>query len=88
MMQASAYVIRVFRNGLAVFVNQFGLEGLITFKDEVEFDQDNYEVTIPKSVSGLKKDLKLGIFDQCKVEIGVTKDAATKRGKVSMHLVG
>lgn len=87
MMQSSAYVIRVFRNGLAVFVNQFGLEGLITFNDEVEFDQDNYQVTIPKHVSALNKNLKLGIFDQCTVQIGVTKDANTKRGKVSMHLV-
>lgn len=88
MMRASAYVIRVFRNGLAVFVNQFGLEGLITFKEEVEFDQENYEVNIRKEVSGLGGDLKLGIFDMCEVEIGVVKDEMTKRGKVSMRLVG
>ncbi|SPC62819.1 probable DIS3 3`-5` exoribonuclease required for 3` end formation of 5.8S rRNA [Ustilago sp. UG-2017b] len=86
-MQASAYVIRVFRNGLAVFVNQFGLEGLITFNQEVEFDQDNHQINIPTSVSGLSKDLELGIFDQCTVQIGLTKDDATKRGKVSMILV-
>lgn len=84
---ASAYVIRVFRNGLAVFVNQFGLEGLITFKDEVPFDQDSYKITIPATTSRLANDLTLGIFDQCTVQIGVTKDAATKRGKVTMHLV-
>lgn len=86
-MQASAYVIRVFRNGLAVFVNQFGLEGLITFNQEVEFDQDNHQINIPTSISGLSKDLELGIFDQCTVQIGLTKDDATKRGKVSMILV-
>lgn len=86
-MQASAYVIRVFRNGLAVFVNQFGLEGLITFNQEVEFDQDNHQINIPTSVSGLSKDLELGIFDQCTVQIGLSKDDATKRGKVSMILV-
>ncbi|KAJ1024369.1 hypothetical protein NDA18_004538 [Ustilago nuda] len=86
-MQASAYVIRVFRNGLAVFVNQFGLEGLITFNQEVQLDQDNHQINIPTSVSGLSKDLELGIFDQCTVQIGMSKDHATKRGKVSMILV-
>ncbi|PWY99671.1 putative DIS3 3`-5` exoribonuclease required for 3` end formation of 5.8S rRNA [Testicularia cyperi] len=87
MLTESAYVIRVFRNGLAVFVNKFGLEGLITFKQEVEFDQENYQIKIPSAVSGLKSDLSLGIFDQCNVSIGVTKDSATKRGKVVMHLI-
>lgn len=87
LLRADAYVVRTFRNGLAVFVNQYGLEGLITFKQDCDFDADSYQVTIPASVSGLSKDVTLGIFDRCRVEIGVEKDKSTKRGRVKMALV-
>ncbi|WFD41935.1 exosome catalytic subunit dis3 [Malassezia psittaci] len=87
LLQADAYVVRTFRNGLAVFVSQFGLEGLITFKQDCEFNPDTYQVTIPAKISGLPKDLTVGIFDRCKVEIGVEKDRSTKRGRVKMALV-
>ncbi|CAO1624165.1 unnamed protein product [Sympodiomycopsis kandeliae] len=82
-----AYVIRTFKNGLSVFVSKFGLEGLITFKTDCEYDEQNYQVTIPNSVSGLDKDVTLGVFDRCNVLIGVEKDKNTKRGKVQMTLV-
>ncbi|EPQ31086.1 uncharacterized protein PFL1_01275 [Pseudozyma flocculosa PF-1] len=86
-LREEAFVIRTFRNGIAVFVNKFGLEGLITFKGEVEFDAENYQVTIPTDVSGLSRPATLGIFDTCTVEIGVEKDQNTKRGKTKMWLV-
>ena len=87
LLRADAYVVRTFRNGLAVFVSQYGLEGLITFKGECQYDPDKYEVTIPASLSSLDHDVTLGIFDRCTVEIGVEKDKSTKRGRVKMALV-
>ena len=87
LLRADAYVVRTFRNGLAVFVSKYGLEGLITFKQDCEFDADTYQVTVPAQVSGLSRDVTLGIFDRCQVEIGVEKDRSTKRGRVKMALV-
>ncbi|PWN47632.1 RNB-domain-containing protein [Violaceomyces palustris] len=86
-LREEAFVIRTFRNGIAVFVSKFGLEGLITFKEECEFDAEEYKVKVPSRVSGLSKDVELGIFDKCLVEIGVEKDKNTKRGKTKMALV-
>ncbi|KAN0065804.1 exosome catalytic subunit dis3 [Thecaphora frezii] len=86
-LREQAFIIRTFRNGIAVFVNRFGLEGLITFKQEVGFDAQNYIVDIPADVSGLAADKRLGIFDTCTVEIGVEKDQNTKRAKTKMWLV-
>lgn len=83
-----AYVIRAFRNGVSVFVHRYGLEGLITFrKTGCEFDAENYSVFVPASVSGLQKDVRLGVFDQCEVFIGVQKNKSTQRSKVKMELV-
>ncbi|GAA5988843.1 hypothetical protein JCM10908_006194 [Rhodotorula pacifica] len=83
--RAEAFVIRAFRNGLAVFVSQFGLEGLITFKRDNEYDAESYEITVPKSADGDK--VTIGVFDKVEVEISVEKDKNTQRGKVVMHLV-
>lgn len=106
-----AFVIRAFRNGVAVFVSRYvvsivcalwqvtcrltcfssltryGLEGLITFKQDCQFDADAFQVTVPAVVSGLGRDMTLGIFDRCKVEIGVEKDKNTQRSKTKMALV-
>ncbi|GAA5909781.1 exosome catalytic subunit DIS3 [Sporobolomyces salmoneus] len=82
--RAEAFVIRAFRNGVAVFVNQFGLEGLVTFKRDNEYDAETYEITIPDREG---KKHKIGVFDKVVVEIGVEKDKNTQRGKVVMALV-
>ena len=87
LLRADAYVVRTFRNGLAVFVNKYGLEGVITFPGECQFDPDEYQVTIPASLSQLGRDVTLGIFDRCTVEIGIEKDRNTKRGRTKMVLV-
>lgn len=87
LLRADAYVVRTFRNGLAVFVNKYGLEGVITFPGECQFDPDEYQVTIPASLSQLGRDVTLGIFDRCTVEIGIGKDRNTKRGRTKMVLV-
>ncbi|GAA5869763.1 hypothetical protein JCM16303_001786 [Sporobolomyces ruberrimus] len=82
--RAEAFVIRAFRNGVAVFVNQFGLEGLVTFKRDNEYDAETYEIAVPDK-NGDK--VKIGVFDKVVVEIGVEKDKNTQRGKVVMALV-
>lgn len=84
---ADAYVIRTFRNGIAVYVSEFGLEGLVTFAHECDFDADAYTVTVPASASGLGRTVTLGIFDRCRVEIGIEKDRSTRRSRTKMALV-
>ena len=79
--------MRTFRNGVAVYVSEFGLEGLVTFAHECAFDAEAYTVAVPASASGLPHDVVLGIFDRCRVEIGVEKDRATRRSRTKMALV-
>ncbi|KAE9408711.1 RNB-domain-containing protein [Gymnopus androsaceus JB14] len=78
-----AYVIRTFRNGVGVFVSKLGIEGLVTFKRDTQFDAENYTITVP----GAKEDVKISVFDQVVVQIEVEKDKNTQRGKVKMTLV-
>ncbi|GAA5892399.1 hypothetical protein JCM6882_003660, partial [Rhodosporidiobolus microsporus] len=82
--QAEAFVIRAFRNGLAVFVSKFGLEGLVTFKRDNDYDADNYEIRVPQPDGS---SVTIGVFDKVAVEIGVEKDKNTQRGKVVMTLL-
>ncbi|KDN46757.1 hypothetical protein RSAG8_04137, partial [Rhizoctonia solani AG-8 WAC10335] len=78
-----AFVIRAFRNGLAVFVSKLGIEGLATFKNEQEFDPESYSITIP----GLSGSVKIAVFDRVRVKIRVEQDKNTLRGKVKMTLL-
>ncbi|KAG8744793.1 exosome catalytic subunit dis3 [Ceratobasidium sp. 414] len=78
-----AFVIKAFRNGVAVFVSKLGIEGLVTFKDEKEFDPESYAVTLPTP----KGDAKVAVFDRVKVKIWVEQDKNTLRGKVKMSLL-
>ncbi|KAF5383399.1 hypothetical protein D9757_006150 [Collybiopsis confluens] len=78
-----AFVIRTFRNGVGVFVSKLGIEGLVTFKRDTQFDAENYTITVP----GAEKDVKISVFDQVVVRIEVEKDKNTQRGKVKMTLV-
>ncbi|CAO1632693.1 unnamed protein product [Parajaminaea phylloscopi] len=87
-LREQAFVIRAFRNGVSVFVHRYGLEGLITFKKPgCDFDAEDYSVLVPAAVSGLPRDVRLGVFDRCEVLIGVEKDRSTQRSKVKMELV-
>ncbi|EJD52508.1 RNB-domain-containing protein [Auricularia subglabra TFB-10046 SS5] len=79
-----AFVIRTFRNGLAVFVSKFGLEGLVTFKKDIKFDAENYTIVVPGPKG---KEINIGVFDKVTVQITVEKDKNTQRGKVKMHLL-
>ncbi|KAF8442330.1 RNB-domain-containing protein [Boletus edulis BED1] len=84
-----AFVIRTFRNGMGVFVFQLGLEGLVTFKRDVQFDADNYTVVVPPSAdaAGSAAPVAISVFDKVKVRIEVEKDKNTQRGRVRMTLV-
>lgn len=82
--EAEAFVIRVFRNGLSIYVPTFGLEGLITFgKDSHTFEPEDYKVVVPSG----KKKVAISIFDTIRVEISTEKDKHTQRGKVKMAMV-
>ncbi|EJF61412.1 RNB-domain-containing protein [Dichomitus squalens LYAD-421 SS1] len=77
-----AYVIRAFRNGLGVFVSRLGIEGLVTFKHEIQFDADNYTITVPAR----GQEITISVFDKVKVVIEVEQDKNTQRGRVVMAL--
>ncbi|PCH43275.1 RNB-domain-containing protein [Wolfiporia cocos MD-104 SS10] len=78
-----AFVIRTFRNGLAVYVSKLGIEGLVTFKREIQFDPDAYTITIPSS----DESTTIAVFDKVSVKIEVEKDKNTQRGRVKMTLI-
>ncbi|PSS31962.1 hypothetical protein PHLCEN_2v2289 [Hermanssonia centrifuga] len=83
--EEDAFVIRTFRNGVGVFVSKLGIEGLVTFKRETQFDADNYVITVPSSES--RGQTTIAVFDKVRVQIEVEKDRNTQRGKVKMTLI-
>lgn len=62
------------------------------FKKDVQFDADNYTVTLPSSTFssssalGMKETKTVAVFDKVVVRIEVEKDRNTQRGKVKMTL--
>jgi len=67
-------VIRAFKNGLAVFVSKFGLEGLVTFKRENRFDAEKYEIAVPTNpIDPDGPEVRIGVFDRVTVEITTEK---------------
>ena len=50
-----------------------GIEGLVMFKRDIQFDADNYTITVP-SPNG---DVVLSVFDKVMVSIEVEKDRKT-----------
>lgn len=63
--------------------SRLGIEGLVTFKEEKEFDPESYSVTLP----GPNGDVKVAVFDRVQVKIWVEQDKNTLRGKVKMCLL-
>lgn len=55
---------------LTLLVARFGLEGLVTFKRDNDYDADSYEIHVP-TPSG--KNVTIGVFDKVEVEISVEK---------------
>ena len=58
----------------------------MTFKNEIQFDVENYLIKIPAAEAG-KEDVSIAVFDKVTVQVEVEKDKNTQRGKVKMMLV-
>ena len=69
-----------------MFVRRLGLEGLVMFKRDIQFDADNYVIKVP-SPDKDKGETTISVFDKVKVLIEVEKDKNTQRGKVKMTLL-
>lgn len=67
-------------------IHRLGIEGLVMFKRETQFDADNYTITVPSPGAG-GKDVEIAVFDKVTVAIEVEKDKNTQRGRVKMTLV-
>ncbi|KZS89536.1 RNB-domain-containing protein [Sistotremastrum niveocremeum HHB9708] len=82
--QEEAFVIKVFRNGVGVFVSKLGIEGVVMFKNDHKFDPDAYTISLTSSAG---KEATIAVFDRVTVSISVEKDKNTQRGKVAMSLI-
>ena len=65
-------------------IPRLGIEGLVVFKREIQFDAENYAINVPSSNG---KQTTISVFDKVKVQITVEKDPNTQRGKVKMSLI-
>lgn len=54
----------------------------MTFKREIQFDAENYTITIPAD----GQDVTISVFDKVKVLVEVEQDKNTQRGRVVMTL--
>ena len=86
--EEQAYVMRVFSNGIVVFVPRFGIEGVIRLRDlaspepKGELDAEAYVLR----VSGSRK-LEIGLFDKVKVRICDVLEEGSGKRKVKMELL-
>ena len=58
---------------------RLGIEGLVMFKKDMQFDADNYTITVGETT--------IAVFDKVTVRVEVEKDKNTQRGRVKMTLV-
>lgn len=92
------YVLRVFENGVVVFVPQFGIEGLVRLEDfqavstdhvkpESNFEPDNYRLTVFEK-GNENKAVTVELFQQLKVRVSSEeKGGARERGKRRVRVV-
>jgi exosome complex exonuclease DIS3/RRP44 len=65
-----------------------GIEGLVMFKRDTQFDAENYTITVPSSTTTTASPMTtIAVFDKVKVRIEVEKDKNTQRGRVKMTLI-
>ena len=69
------------------FCNRLGIEGLVMFKRDAQFDAENYTITVPSSPSSMDQMKTIAVFDKVRVRIEVEKDKNTQRGRVKMTLI-
>lgn len=95
-----AYVLRVFENGVVVFVPQFGIEGLVRLEDfeavnyteggpkpESQFDADNFRLTVTEK-GNEKNSVSVELFQQLKVRVSSEeKGGAREKGKRRVRVV-
>lgn len=83
------FIMRVFSNGIVVFVPRFGIEGLIRLRDlatpepESEFDTENYVLKI----KGENIDRNVELFEKVKVRISDEAEESTGKRKVKLSLL-
>jgi exosome complex exonuclease DIS3/RRP44 len=58
---------------------RLGIEGLVIFKRDMQFDAENYMITVNGTT--------IAVFDKVMVRIEIEKDKNTQRGKVKLTLV-
>lgn len=92
------YVMRVFENGIVVFVPQFGIEGLVRLDDfqlktgealkrESNFDADAYRLTVFEKGQE-EQGVTLELFQQLKVRVSSEeKSGAREKGKRRVRIV-
>lgn len=87
-----AFVMRIFSNGVVVFVPRFGIEGLIRLRDmgengdkepESTFDAENYSLEL----QGEKANKKLDLFRKIKVRISDEAEESTGKRKIKLRLL-
>jgi exosome complex exonuclease DIS3/RRP44 len=66
---------------------RLGIEGLVMFKRDTQFDAENYTITVPSTSSSSSSMTTIAVFDKVKVWIEVEKDKNTQRGRVKMTLI-
>ena len=67
---------------ISTFPARLGIEGLVTFKRGIQFDADNYTITVPAE----GHDVTISVFDKVTVVVEVEQDKNTQRGRVVMSL--
>lgn len=92
------YVMRVFENGMVVFVPQFGIEGLVRLEDfqlktgepsrrESQFDAEAYRLTVFEK-DHEKDRVTVELFQQLKVRVSSEeKGGAREKGKRRVRIV-
>lgn len=78
--------LTTFFNCTTNLLKRLGIEGLVMFKRDIQFDADNYTITAPSSTDGAQ-DVTISVSDKVTVNIEVEKDKNTQRGRVKMTLV-
>jgi len=61
-----------------------GIEGLVTFKRDIQFSPRDYTITVPSIGAS---DITISVFDRVTVHIEVEKDKNTQRSWVKMALI-
>ena len=96
--EEEGFVMRVFENGVVIFVPRFGIEGVVKVKDlnlgmdgeiagrepEVEFDAEAYTLKV-KGASG--REVRVELFDMVEVRIKDVLEASTGKRKLKMELM-